>query len=250
MRPAMRSSPSAWVNAGKLAERIERSAGLFDKQTGKPLSGRVVSCLGAELVRRVLRIVLAGLCTFGARSTWSLDSGSRESGHCWTVFRVPECFAGARLADCGFPLEAQACDLAFSSSSTPLPPVVCAPAPRSVQLRRKMSPNRSASRKSDQQWTFSREAERGFTFRFCESWSSSCFAACSSSWPHARGLRAKTEFAFYGARFGLVARRVLVLSVGFWLVGRRSFTMGAEVWLVVRGAQRARPALSTERRGL
>ena len=48
----------------------------------------------------------------------------------------------------------------------------------------------------------------------------------------------------------LVACRVLVLSVGFWLVGRRSFTMSAEVWLIVRGAQRARPALSTERRGL
>ena len=60
MRPAMRSRPSAWANAGKLAERIERSAGLFDKQTGKPLSGRVVSCLGAELVRRVLRIVSPG----------------------------------------------------------------------------------------------------------------------------------------------------------------------------------------------
>ena len=250
MRPAMRSRPSAWANAGKLAERIERSAGLFDKQTGKPLSGRVVSCLGAELVRRVLRIVLAGLCTFGARSTWSLDSGSRESGHCWTVFRVPECFAGARLADCGFPLETQVCDLVFSAYGASLPPTDGAPAPRSVQVRRIMSPIRSASRKSDQQWTFSREAERGFAFRCCESGSNSRFAACSLSRPHARGLRAKTEFAFYGAWFGLAARRVLVLSVGFWLVERRSFTMGAEVWLIVRGAQRARPALSTERRGL
>lgn len=248
MRPAMRSRPSAWANAGKLAERIERSAGLFDKQTGKPLSGRVVSCLGAELVRRVLRIVLAGLCTFGARSTWSLDSGSRESGHCWTVFRLPECFAGARLADCGFPFEAQACDLVFSVYGAPLPPADGVPAPRSVQVRRIMSPIRSASRKSDQQWTFSREAERGFAFRCCESWSSSRFAACSLSWPHARGLRAKTEFAFL--RCVVRASRVLVLSVGFWLVGRRSFTMGAEVWLIVRGAQRARPALSTERRGL
>ena len=52
------------------------------------------------------------------------------------------------------------------------------------------------------------------------------------------------------AHLRLVAGAVLVLSVGFWLVGRRSFTMGAEVWLIVRGAQRARPALSTERRGL
>ena len=211
----MRSRPSAWANAGKLAERIERSAGLFDKQTGKPLSGRVVSCLGAELVRRVLRIVLAGCCAFCVCSIGLRDSGSRESGRCWTVFRVPECFAGARLADCGFPLEAQACDLAFSSSSTPLPPVVCAPAPRSVQVRRIMSPIRSASRKSDQQWTFSREAERGFAFRCCESWSSSRFAACSSSWPHARGLRAKTEFAFYGARFGPAACLSFPLGFGW-----------------------------------
>ena len=78
MRFEASSRPSAWANAGKLAERIERSAGLFDKQTGKPLSGRVVSCLGAELVRRVLRIVLAGLCTFGARS--DLVAGFRKSG--------------------------------------------------------------------------------------------------------------------------------------------------------------------------
>ena len=205
-------------------------------------------CLRFDLFCRVLCIALAGCCAFCVCSIGLRDSGSRESGHCWTVFRVPECFAGARLADYGFPFEAQVCDLVFSVYGASLPPTDGAPAPRSVQVRRIMSPIRSASRKSDQQWTFSREAERGFAFRCCESWSSSRFAACSLSWPHARGLRAKTEFAFL--RCVVRASRVLVLSVGFWLVGRRSFTMGAEVWLIVRGAQRARPALSTERRGL
>lgn len=64
------------------------------------------------------------------------------------------------LVECWRSLEAQACDLVLSGFCAPLSPAACASSPRLVQLRRKMSPIRSASRKSDRQWTFSREAER------------------------------------------------------------------------------------------
>lgn len=121
-------------------------------EIGDAPSGRCL--IGAEL-----SLATDSSCKFLARPR---DSGSRESGHCWTIIRLPESFAGAVLVECWRSLEAQACDLVLSGFCAPLSPAACASSPRLVQLRRKMSPIRSASRKSDRQWTFSLEAERGF----------------------------------------------------------------------------------------
>ena len=99
---------------------------------------------------------------WGGHAAASLPhSGARNCGHCWTVFRVPEFAVGVRGCWAWAFSSLRACELAFCLLLQSCLLRRAYGASRSFQLRRIMSPIHSASRESDQQWPFSREAECG-----------------------------------------------------------------------------------------
>ena len=99
---------------------------------------------------------------WGGHAAASLPhSGARNCGHCWTVFRVPEFAVGARGCWAWASSSLRACDPAFCLLLQGYSLRRAYGASRSFQLRRIIPPIHSASRESDQQWPFSREAECG-----------------------------------------------------------------------------------------